>query len=78
MLYVTPAYHHKMGSNPYWIKKELRLKVCFFNGDHLKALFEIRVGFYALTREKIQFQFGCHIDAAEQHRALNFELVVSD
>ena len=23
-------------------------------------------------------QFGCHIDAAEQQRAVNFELVVSD
>ena len=27
---------------------------------------------------KRRHQFGCHIDAAEQQRALNFELVVSD
>ena len=27
---------------------------------------------------KSQNEFGCHIDAAEQQRALNFELVVSD
>ena len=28
--------------------------------------------------EKKHEVFGCHIDAAEQQRALNFELVVSD
>ena len=35
----------------------------------------------ALTKESlylIDYQFGCHIDAAEQQRALNFKLVVSD
>ena len=31
-----------------------------------------------LRFEKIKGEFGCHIDAAEQQRALNFELVVSD
>ena len=26
----------------------------------------------------LAIEFGCHIDAAEQQRTLNFELVVSD
>ena len=33
---------------------------------------------YYLVLLGLKFPFGCHIDAAEQQRALNFELVVSD
>ena len=34
--------------------------------------------FLAGTSQAITIQFGCHIDTAEQQRAMNFELVVSD
>ena len=34
--------------------------------------------YLVLDPKKGIWQFGCHIDAAEQQRALNFELVVSD
>ena len=33
---------------------------------------------YILKVFATRMQFGCHIDTAEQQRALNFELVVSD
>ena len=44
------------------------------NGGLLRS----QVRFQKFIRHLFIFQFGCHIDAAEQQRVLNFELVVSD
>ena len=45
-----------------------RLYLISYEKTNLKTLFIF----------EIYLQFGCHIDATKQQRALNFELVVSD
>ena len=72
--YVTPT-----GTNPI-TKMEVThiISVCSKTEFASIAFKKLRKTYLLFVILPIRLEFGCHIDAAKQQRALNFELVVSN